>query len=218
MVAQFCYPAGGCAQQWAPLLDGSGSLTTSILRSHFFQRLIAAARRRLDAQHAPPDARPQLTVEVVFFTTFNVIALIALGLFILSDTYLPYARFSGPLPIAITGFAVVLGAINLLRLWGRVANVSVLFLWALVVAVITGIKFDSHSVRVVEVGSAHASEVRARPSRWTAANWMMARIDSTRKTAQQGYRAFPWCSSSAMEVVPLRTLGHARAFSAIWTA
>lgn len=180
VVAQFCYTLQvGARKEWSPLLDTTGSLTAALLRWRFFQRRIAAARRRLDAQQAPLDARPHLTVEIVFFTAFNLIALIALGLFIVSDTHLPFARFSGPLPIAITGFAVVLGGINLLRLWGRVANVNVLF-WALAIAVLTGIKYDAHSVRTVAAEGTDSTMIRQRPGfHEAAAGWMEARIDSS---------------------------------------
>ncbi|HOY28826.1 MAG TPA: hypothetical protein PLR96_07615 [Flavobacteriales bacterium] len=190
LVAQFCYTVQvGARKEWAPLLDTTNSLTAAVVRHPTVQRLVAAARRRLDAQRVPAKARPKLTEEVVFFTAFNIIAVLAMALFIASDTHLPFAQLSRPLPIAITGFAIVLGIINFLRLVGRIANVNILF-WSLFIAFLMGMKFDAHSVRTVPTEGADEHMISTRPSfADAAADWMEARLDSSR--SDSGRTAYP---------------------------
>lgn len=177
LMAQLCYTLQVAARnQWAPLLNATGTLTAAVLRWRLPQRMLAAAKRRLKAQGVQDEVLPKLKVEVVFFTAFNVIATIALALFVAADANLAFARFAQPLPIAITGFAVVLGMLNLVRLAGQVWNVNVLF-WTLLFSFFIGMFFDAHQVRVVREQHTHIVDQGQRPAFATAAaDWMNARL------------------------------------------
>jgi hypothetical protein len=145
---QFFYSVQvGARRAWAAELESSYALPAAFFRLRFFRRLYQAARRRLEHQKVPDKIRPWLPEEAAYFAAFNLVAALALALFITANWCLPFAQAMRPLPILLTGLAVVMGGINILRLFGRIANVNMIF-WLLLLAVLFGIPFDAHRERL----------------------------------------------------------------------
>ncbi len=176
-LAQFFYTLQVAARApWAPLLSSNYTVMHRIMGLRWVRRLMVRIRTRFRAMGNHKDAMPQLQEGIVYFMAFNVMALIALGLFIAADTSLAFARWSQPLPIAITGIGLVLGGINLLRLFARLANVNLLIL-IVGIALFTGHFFDAHEVRHLAADSVDRRAELRRPNfQEAAASWMQYRL------------------------------------------
>lgn len=176
--AQFFYTLQVAARsKWAPLLTGNYRIMRRLMGSRAALRFLAWARSRLLAMGNQERAMPSPRQGIIYFMAFNAMALVALGLFVAADTSLSFARWWQPLPIAITGIGVVLGAINLLRLLARLANVN-LFVLIVVAALFTGHFFDAHEVRHLAADTGDQRAEQRRPDfREAAAGWMRHRLD-----------------------------------------
>ncbi|HMN07031.1 MAG TPA: hypothetical protein PKD45_15050 [Flavobacteriales bacterium] len=178
LLAQFFYTLQVAARApWAPLLTSNYVVTRYIMKSRRVLQFMAWVRSRLLALGNHPKAMPDPRKGITYFMAFNAMALIALGLFIAADTSLTFARWSQPLPIAITGIGVVLGIINLLRLFARLAHVG-LFSFIVVLALVTGHFFDAHEVRHLAADTGDRRAEQQRPDfREAASAWMRHRLD-----------------------------------------
>lgn len=178
LLAQFFYTLQVAARApWAPMLNSNRRVMRQIMKSRKVLQFMAWVRSRLRAMGNPDEAMPHPWEGITYFMAFNAMALIALGLFIAADTSLAFARWSQPLPIAITGVGVVLGIINLLRLFARLAHVG-LFTFIVVLALATGHFFDAHEVRHLAADTgARRAEQRRPDFREAASAWMQYRLD-----------------------------------------
>ncbi len=176
--AQFFYTLQVAARApWAPLLSSNYWIMQRIMGSRLVRRISDRLNARFLAMGNHEKAMPQMNQGIIYFMAFNVMALFALRLFIAADTSLSFARWSQPLPIAITGIGVVLGIINILRLFARLANVN-LFVVIVVVALFTGRFSDAHEVRHLAADTGDKRAEQRRPDfHEAAAGWMQHRLE-----------------------------------------
>lgn len=150
-LAQAAYTVQVCCRQaWATVLSPPGWMVRAASSLALLKR-VSASEADAQTPGRPPFFAPN---ELYYFLFFNVFAVIVLGLFIAANYSVRWSATLGPMAIALTGLAVLLGSINLLRLIARQLHVN-LFFCALVATVVLGLCWDPHTVRTIQLGVAH---------------------------------------------------------------
>lgn len=119
----------------------------------FLDRLEDKLEEQPRPKHRPaarmvPSEPPDLKREASLFLVFNAVAFVALGIFATAGSCLQVAQAIRPLPIALTGLAMVFGGINLVRFVGRWTRINFLF-WIVLLSLLLGECFDAHRVHLV---------------------------------------------------------------------